>query len=99
MAARKKKTTRKKRTRNKGSIRRKGDDLPKMIDSARVLRALDGTMTEKRFIKAYDDAEGKRGGGLRTPSPKLTAAYNKFEGDGSFGAFSRPCPEVAVMAM
>ena len=70
-------------------IRQKGDALPKMIDSDRVLRALKGTMTEKQFIKAYDEAAGKKGGGLKTPPAKLVKAYETFEKDGDFDAFAK----------
>jgi hypothetical protein len=58
-----------------------------MIDSDRVLRALDGTMTEKQFIKAYDDAAGQRGGGLKAPPQKLQNTYKKFRKDSDFDTF------------
>lgn len=69
-------------------VRTAGEPLPKMVDSARVLRALKGTMTEKQFIKAYDEAAAPRGAGLKTPPRKLQNAFKKFQRDGDFDAFA-----------
>ena len=73
----------------KKKVRGSGDALPKMINSDRVLRALEGTMTERQFIAAYDRAAAPRGGGLKKPSEKLQSAYRKFRKSGDFEAFQK----------
>ena len=83
MAAKKK--TAKKATRK---IRSAGEKLPAMIDSARVIRALEGTMREKQFIKAYDEAAGQRGAGLKKPKDAWLKAYKTFQKNGDFEAFA-----------
>lgn len=79
MAGRKKAAARKTRT--------AGDPLPSMIPADRVLRALEGTMTEKQFIKAYDEAAGQRGGGPKTPPEKLQKAYASYKQNKDFAKF------------
>ena len=71
----------------KNSTRKPGEDVPKMVDSNRVIRALEGTMTKEQFTKAYDDAALQRGGGLKTPSAELQKAYKKFQENRDFDAF------------
>lgn len=69
--------------------RKVGEPFFSPLDPARVIRALEGTMTEKQFIKVYDKAAGPRGGGLKTPPKSLQTAYAKFQESGDFKAFAR----------
>ena len=62
----------------KKKIRQTGEPLPTMIPSSRVVRALEGTLTEKQFISLYDKASGRKGKDARPLTAAQKTAVKAF---------------------